>query len=208
MSDRPSNTDLARNVADLARTLEALQDELATPDRRRLGLPSPRDLLRFTSEVTIPATILVLETNVRVLRLLQRTIRTTSPESDATRDEGAAVRDRATALGRDALDGLDATLADLESALQGRPADGDAASLLEEARRLSTEVDAELAADRQGPTAVADSPTAGIEDSLGKSDPGHAGGGDPVEIDVEAELQSIKDDLDDDGEGGQDEGGL
>ena len=203
MSERGTDTELTREVGALIRTLEDLQDELDPGRRRRLGLPTPRDLLRFTSEVTIPATIIVLETNVRVLRLLQRTIRLTTGESGSGTEGRRSVRDRATALGRETLRGLDATLADLESAVEGTPTDDEAASLLAEARALRDEVDARLAAERDG--ADADAPGVGDGPSRGRDR-------ERVDVDVEAELQSIKDEVDDrdnaDGSGGDgDDGG-
>jgi hypothetical protein len=185
MSDRGTDTKLTREVGALIRTLEDLQDELDPGRRRRLGLPTPRDLLRFTSEVTIPATILVLETNVRVLRLLQRTIRLTTGEAETSTDASSGVRDRATALGRETLRGLDAALADLESTVEGTPSDDEAASLLAEARTLRDEVDARLAAEGE----LGDA--SGVED--GESSRRDR---ERVDVDVEAELQSIKDDID------------
>lgn len=194
MSDRATDSELARDVAALIRTLEDLQDELAPGERRRLGLPTPRDLLRFTSEVSIPAAILVLETNVRVLRLLQRTIRMSTGEDSSGAGGRAGVRERASTLGRDALRGLDATLSELETAVDGTPPSDDAASLLAEARRLRDEVDARLAADQ--PAAGAAGVQSGLDETLDRE---------PVDVDVEAELRSIKDEIDDE-DGGADDG--
>jgi len=164
--------DLPRLVGNLAETVQRLQSELE-PDRRPLGPPTPADLVRFTSEVTIPAIVLALETNIRALKLLQRTLRLASGRERAGGGTGEA-RDRAAALGRATLSRLDDALADLQTALEGRPPDDEARDLLAEARDLRAEIDDRLA---------------------GGTTDGGAGG--TVDIDVESELRSIKDDLDD-----------
>ena len=168
-------------VGELARTVQDLQSELE-PDRRLpLRPPTPRELTRFTSEVTIPALLLVLETNVRALKLLQRTLRLVDGRE---RTDSPGAREQVESLGRTTLNRLDDALADLQEALESRPPDDEARRLLDEARDLREEVDARLASesDTSGP-------------------PGTGEGGRPeadrVEIDVESELQSIKDDLDD-----------
>lgn len=193
MSEREPRGELARDVAALIRTLEDLQGELDPGNRQRMGLPTPRDVLRFTSEVTIPAAILVLETNVRVLRLLQRTIRMTAGDGADRASTGPAVRERAESLGRETLRGLDGVLDEVEAAIEGRPGDDEAAALLDEARRLRADVDAELGADLD----VSDA-------TLGGTDLDR----EPVDVDVEAELRSIRDEIDrDDGPGGGDADG-
>jgi hypothetical protein len=165
--------DLSDLVGELARTTEQLRDELDA-DGPRLRPPTPSELLRFTTEVTIPAIILALETNVRALRLLQRTLQFASgrePETGGTSKSGQA-RARAEALGRETLDRLDDALADLQDALAGRPPDDEARELLEETRALRAEVDQRLAGE--------------------EADENEA-----VDIDVDAELQSIKDSVED-----------
>lgn len=171
---------LREQVEDLAGTLADLESELREQRRR----PRLRDLVRFTREVTIPAVILVLRTNIETLRLLQRALALGDPERSG---RGTQLRERAEAAGRSALEELDGALEDLGDALSGRPQDGRARDLLEEARDLQAEVEAELS---RGPTAGS---------SPGSDDP------EGVDINVDAELQSIKDELDD--EGGEDRSG-
>ena len=96
MSDRDSGEDLSRLVAELVTTLEELEDELEPPDERPLRPPTPGEIRRFTSDVAIPGLILILESNIRALRLLQRALRL-SEGADRTRREteelGARARD-------------------------------------------------------------------------------------------------------------------
>lgn len=186
---RRDDPELARLASDLAKSLRALQRELE-PRRRGLAPPSPRTLLRFTDEVAIPAAILVLETNVRTLELLQRTIRLT--DTTDRRDAGDPTRgvpDRVARLGESGLARLDAVLSDLDDALEGRPDNDDARRLLDDARELRAEID-----DRLSGGAV-DGPT---ERSAADNPPGDASGESVTEvpIDVDAELRSIKDDVD------------
>lgn len=183
MSDRPADTDLIRLTTDLARSLRDLQRELEP--RRGPRPPTPRDLLRFTDEVAIPATILVLETNVRALRLLQRAIRL-ADGGQASNTE-TAVPERAADISRTTLQRLDSALADVQDAIEGRPTDDDARELLDEARALRDEIDDRLAAESPATDA-------GVDRAAGTAD------AEPTEVpvDVEAELQSIKDQMDDD----------
>lgn len=167
MSDR--DAELSTLFGELTGAVEQLQEELAQsngPPRP----PTPRQLATFTSEVTIPAIILVLETNIRALRLAQRALRIAEGRSTGT--DNSAVRQRATDVGNSALSRLDDALSDLSAALDGRPPDDEARELLTEARDLRSEIDDRL-----------DTTTTGDADS--------------VDIDVEAELRSIKDDIDD-----------
>jgi hypothetical protein len=179
---RPDGTDPADLVGDLARTVEELQTELGPRQGPPLRPPSPRDLARFTSEVTIPAIVLALETNVRALKLLQRTLRLATGEDPRPGAGGSAAHERAEALGRETLSRLDDALADLQDALEGRPPEDPARELLDEARSLRAEIDERMAAS---------------ESDLSADRPAEGG----VDVDVESELQSIKDDLDDDGDG-------
>jgi hypothetical protein len=181
MSDRPDDTDLIRLTTDLARSLRDLQRELEP--RRGPRPPTPRDLLRFTDEVAIPATILVLETNVRALRLLQRAIRLA--DGGRASDTETAVRERAADISRTTLERLDSALADVQDAIEGRPTDDDARELLDEARTLRDEIDERLASEATVPESQPDGH--GLETDATE-----------VPVDVEAELQSIKDQMDDD----------
>jgi len=179
MTDRSSDEDLAELVRELVRALRDLERELEAPDDRGPpGLPSLGNLRRFTSEVAIPGLILVLETNVRALRLLQRALELGDDAGRAS-EEAASLTDRATAASETTLERLDDALERLQHSVEGRPGDDDAAELLEEARDLRAEVQSRLA-----------------DHSDGSSD-----GSASQEIDVDAELESIRDEIDaDDGD--------
>lgn len=180
MSD--SRQDVATLVGDLARTVEELQSELEPDERPPLRPPTPRELTRFTSEVTIPAIVLVLETNVQALKLLQRTLRLATGEAgDGTASDA---RERAGEIGRKTLSQLDAAFADLQEALEGRPPDDRARELLDDARSIRGEIDDQLAASA-GDGRRRDQGREPVPDRK------------QVDIDVESELQSIKDDVDD-----------
>lgn len=173
MADRDADPDpgLSGQVADLRQTLEELETEV---DRDRpLRPPTPQELLRFTSEVTIPAIVLVLRTNIEALKLLQRTLRIADGRDSADR-----LQSRAESVATTALSQLDDTLSNLQSVVEGRPTDSRAEELLDDARDLRGEVERSLEAS-DGSTA---------EPST-------------VDIDVDEELRSIKDDLDDEDPG-------
>lgn len=185
MSDVDGDVELSRQLAQLVTALEELQSEIEPTERRRMGLPTPRDLLRVTSEVGIPAAIVVLETNVRVLKLLQRVLRMADGR-DPGAQSGGQVRDRATRLGQDALSRLDEALQDIQ-ATAAESENGEVSQRLAEVRELRNAVAESLAAEAESqPESLegVDSP----QESIG--------------IDVEAELDSIKSQIEDDGDDG------
>lgn len=182
MDDETGDADVARLAGDLARSLRDLR-RAVEPDPRRPRPPTPRELLRFTDQVAIPAAILVLETNVRALELLQRTIRLADGRAPTAEGDGKVVRERAADLSRTTLARLDDALADLQTAVDGRPPDDEARRLLAEARALREEVDHRLSESERGPGTAPESGTVGPDEA--------------VPVDVEAELRSIKDEVDD-----------
>lgn len=208
-SDQPaSGADLDALQADvraLEETLAELRDELdGSRTSSLLPAPSFRDLRWFTTEVSIPMTVLVLEANVRALRILQRALRS-APESGKATDSGvqdSAVGRRAADASVRALGRLDGALADLRSSAgaAGAGDGGNVTDLLDEAERLRERVRTEL--DRMEATR-----SRGREDWATASDPGDTPfhQEDAVAIDVEAELDSIRDQVEDENdEDGQD----
>ncbi|GGN89011.1 MULTISPECIES: DUF7547 family protein [Haloarcula] len=188
-----SGDDITALLTDLVRTLRDLETEMEpTTESGRPRPPTPKELLRFTSDVTIPAAILVLKTNVEALKLLRRALRMAEGRPTSTGSGASEVRRRATTLSKATLTRLDDALTDLQDAVEGRPQDEDARELLEEARELRSDLAEQLAETQD-------------DDTL-------EGGIDEVPVDVDAELESIKDDLedaengrDDDGDGGNDD---
>lgn len=179
MADRHED-DLEARLDDLEETLDALREEIeATRGPRRP--PRPREFARFTDEYVIPAAIAVMEANIRALEFLQAGIRAGEPERASGADD-RPTRDRAAGVGRASLERLDRALGELESALAGSglPASPEARELLGEARRLNDEVRERVAAGQRGPS------------------------DDAVRIDVESELDSIREEVS--GEDGPEDG--
>jgi hypothetical protein len=226
MSDDDTPRDDREELADLAADLESVLRDLRTeigPDRRRgpldsglrrgpLGFPrppEPRRVLRFADEVAIPATIAVLEANVKLLQALQRGIRMTE-SGRQVREEGSAIGDRAADVSRTTLDRLGSTLEDLQDATArgGTPESGPARELIEEARRLRDEIDQRLR-DAQGTTTLDDFQDRGERDDRDEPDdaePEAESAASEVHVDVDAELDSLKEqyaDEDEPPEGGE-----
>jgi hypothetical protein len=201
-----TETDLADAADDLAETLEALREELRTPPRGPLGLPRPPrpdELLALTERYTIPALITILETNIRLLELLAATIRlargrpidteTRLKASEFAVAGGREGVDRLAGASRTTLEKLDDALADLQEATAGgSPENSEAERLLTQARELRAEIDDRLADVDEPQRTDIDVRSDDADESTGES---------PSEsVDVDAELASLKEDVDDDGE--------
>lgn len=177
MADR-RREDVERRIDELEETLEALRAELEPP-RGPMGVPRPprpREFLRFADEFAIPAAIAVLEANVRALELLRTGIRVSDPER-AAEEAGRTVRDRAESARKATVEQLDRALSELERAMDGSglPRNREARELLVEARRLNREIGERVTeAERD------------VRE-------------DAVRIEVESELESIRDEVSDEG---------
>jgi hypothetical protein len=198
MSDADTDPELTALLSDLTGTLRELQEEVEPAGQSRL--PSPETLSQFTSEVAIPGLILVLETNIRTLQLLRRTIRIADGRDPTTDGTVSDVRTRAEEVGHATLTQLDGSLNDLQSALEERPPDDEARQLLSRARELHKEVAEQL--DER--TAVPDAEREGDAETV---DSDTDDGSEPVSIDVESELKTIKDNLDENGDEEVDDSG-
>jgi len=195
MSRSPDDSDIGPLVADLVRTLQDLEEEFQP--RTESGLPrppSPRELMRFTSDVGIPGVILLLRTNIEALKLLQRALRLAEGRPPTTGSGGSEVRQRAEQLSRTTLSRLDGALADLQDAVEGRPGDDDARELLDEARDLRADVEEKLADRTDGEAPPLDE--AGEDESTVAGSDADAVVDESVPVDVDAELRSIKDEFD------------
>ena len=222
MDDRERSHELADATAELAETLEALRTELTEPPEGPLGVPrppSPRELLRFTEQYTIPTTIALLEAAIRSLELLAAALRVADGRpADAVLDGAelpAGGRDRLATASRETLGRLDDALADLQSAARGEPSNPELARLLGEARELREEVDDRLSSAMDEPTrrSEGDGRGHGSETGHGRTDDVGVTTGnetkrtgpadtDTTEIDVDEELESIKRTVEEDAEEG------
>lgn len=206
MDDR--ERDLADAATELSETLEELREELQEPSRGPFGLPrppSPTELLRFTEQYTIPTVIALLEASIRALELLAAGLRVADGRPlDAARDRSnprannrpldaieRAGRDRLARTSQETLRRLDAALAELQSTAAGEPSDPELRQLLDEARKLRSEVDERLSA------AVSESAT-DTTDNEESREVEIRPPEDSVGIDVDEELASIKEDINDD----------
>lgn len=173
-----SDDDLTALVTDLVTTLQELETEVEpTTDSGLPRPPTPGELLRFTSDVTIPAVILVLKSNIEALKLLRRALRMAEGRPTSTGSASDEVRQRASNLSRATLSRLDGALTDLQQAVEGTPEDEEARELIQEAQQLRNQIRDRLADESDGGEAV---------------DPEQVT---DVPVDVDAELRSIKDDI-------------
>lgn len=222
MSSRRDD-DLVDLLDDLELTLSDLRDDLKRrPEgrrRRRFRPPTPGEVLRFTDEYTIPTVISILEANIRALELLQKLLHLANPER-TLRDGEDRTRRRVRNVRDGAVDGLDRALSELQRALSEAdlPDDPESRNIVEDARDLTAEVERRLGESRSGSrsrsarsrrTTDRDSRSGPVEIAIDEEPDGgetygtDSGGEreedevDNAEIDVESELQSIKDELDD-----------
>lgn len=180
MSSR-DDEDLAVLLADLEATLTELQSAIDDDVRSRRRPPTPGEILRFTEEYTLPTIIALLEATVRSLELLRAVLRLAGPgrTDDRLRERLASQRDPETVTFRDAL-------TDLREALSGAdlPEDSAASSILADARELTEEIDDRLDG-RSTDRSRAERDGVGIEVEEQDS------------VDVDAELSSIKESIED-----------
>ena len=213
--------DLELTLGDLPDELERRPES-----RRPLRPPTPSEILRFTDEYTIPTVISILEVNIRALELLQKLLRLANPEG-ALREGTDETRRRVRTVRGDAVDGLDRALSELQRALSEAdlPDDSESRDIIEDARSLTEEVERRIEESRSGSRSRSRrrSRSRPRSETTGRSsrDSSHRGRSGPVEIavdeepdggqdvetdepesvddeiDIESELQSIKDELDD-----------
>lgn len=186
--------------------------------------PSVADLFRFTEEYTLPTLIATLEATIRALELLRGTLRLVDPgrsafESPAGQRDASSVSrlgSGAAGVGREAVSSVERALSELEAALADSNVPDDRASdeLLGDARDLSAEVRERLeAAQGSGTTGRAERETGApsgreaaepgadgvrievIDDAGAGNDDDGRGDEDRPEVDVEAELESIRHDV-------------
>lgn len=216
---RDRDDELADLLGELADTLRRLEAEVG-PDRPRRGPfglpppPSPRDVMRFTGEYAIPTAIAVLEVNVRILELVGAALRAgaTAEESRQRRGE---VADR---LRGETVSQLERALAEIQRAVEegNLPQTPEVREIVEEARRLNADIreyvreaDETVEDERQAERRVERRPERwserGTSIPIDGGDEGEDAEDGGVEIDVEEELESIKEGMANDGDDAGDE---
>jgi hypothetical protein len=183
---RSDDRDLRELLEDLDETLGRLRTELdgeaaRPPDEARRSTPRPPtvgELVRFTEEYTIPTTIAVLEATVAALELLRGLLGLASPDE---RDRGIG------RAGDAALDGVEQTFSELRRALREAdlPEDPETRGVVTEARELTDAVERQIEASRR---AEGGGRERGVAIEVSEA----------AESDVESELRSLKEDLDQD----------
>lgn len=209
-------TDLESTLVELRRELDDEGAEEPTIPRGLpgAGRPAPRpprlsEVLRFTEEYTIPTLISVLETNIRLLRLGGAALRALDPERSTVRDAGDSAVNRAIDAGRGlSTDRLAEGLSDLNEAVAGTEApDPEARKLLNDAEELSAEIQDRLR--KSGRTGRSERSGSGddavhIDVTRSDEDPDESEGvdegdseesADAPEPDVDAELDSIREEV-------------
>lgn len=185
MSSRDdTDEELAALLADLERTLTELRSAVDEDVRRRRRPPTPGEILRFTEEYTIPTLIALLEATVQSLELLRAVLRLAGlrPTDDRLRERLQAPDAPDAATLRDAI-------TELRTALSGAnpPEESAAESVLSDARALTDEIDDRLADETESERTSA--PAEGVAIDVQEED---------ETVDVDAELESIKESLADD----------
>lgn len=219
MSDR-SDRETAELLDELEATLDALREEVDGRGGRRRGPPTPADLLRFTERHTIPTLVATLEATIEALELVRELLRLADPERSDGRARADEAGDRLGRAGESAAAGAERVLGDLRRALAAEelPADSPARDLVAEARDLSAEVEARLREAREDAARRASDDggvvridvtaegegsegdgneegegNVGSEGDEGAEEESEEGAG--AEVDVDAELESIRDEV-------------
>lgn len=145
--DDPRDRDeLQAQLDELSETLSALKRELRSEQRRTPPKPpSLSELLRFTEQYTIPTLIALLEATIQSLELLRRTLRLADP-TRAAREEGERARGRLDQVGTEAGAQLAGALAELRTALSETdlPENSESRQLIDDARGLTGEIESRL----------------------------------------------------------------
>lgn len=182
---------LTEAVEELADTLEALQYELSNTSHQPRGIPKPpsiRDILRFTERYAIPTIITILQANIKMLELLAAVLRATDGNKISE-----SHRSQVEQISQTTLRSLDSALSDLQQAVEGgEPSSPEVKRLLTEAQSLREEINSKLTAataenDGRETEQFQDSSSQSMESDQDTT----------VEIDVDSELESIKEELDD-----------
>lgn len=209
-----SDRETAELLDELESTLAALRDEVGDDNRRRRRRPpTPVELLRVTERHTIPTLVATLEATVQALELVRELLRLVDPER--SRDRGDAAGDRLGEVGESAAAGAERVLVDLRRALAAEelPDDEATRTLVSDARALAEEVETRLREARReagrsdGRRASDDRRASGDRGGVSidvtpegehAEDEAEGTGESETMLDVDAELESIRDEVRDD----------
>ncbi|WP_181684564.1 DUF7547 family protein [Halorhabdus salina] len=134
-------------VGELVRTLQELQRTVKAGPQHRRGLDRLR---QFTTEVTIPATILILQTNIKMLQLLQRALKL-ADDTDRPAEESTAP-----AVGQSVVDRIDEALSEVQSRIDTESGDERTRELLSDAQRLNRRLEQQLPEDAEDDAVAVD----------------------------------------------------
>lgn len=184
MADDRADAELEDRLGALEQQLDELMAELQTrpnPPRGPFGLPrppSPREVLRYTDQYAIPTAVTILQTQIQLLELLQQTIRL-AERGDRAVSHAESTRAQAEVAAKETISRIEQAVRDLQDALtgEGLPADDQMNQLLQDIQRLNAELEESLETSTKADAAIAD---------------GH-------QVDVESELEAIKDEVNSDG---------
>lgn len=190
--------DLADELAELERSVRHLQEELKSRSPRGpLGLPrppSPGEVLQFTEESAIPALIAILEAHVRMLEAIQHGIRLARTGESSTRSAAQTVD----AVNEETINQLDRLVETIQEVAGALPKNDQARAVLSEAEELRDTIEERV---EEAKKSVEEQPS---EDQIDSTEFGESQDR-PETIDIDAELQSIKRQLNDHGEDDENE---
>ncbi|KAB7512857.1 hypothetical protein DM867_11720 [Halosegnis rubeus] len=180
MSD--AEDDLSPTVRELADRLREFRDRADASD----------GVLQFTERYAIPTAIAGLEANIRALEALAGAIRLLQGTEETTA--------RARARREAAVETVDRAVEDVTAALRGDPTDPEARELLQEVRDLRAEirdrVDGRLPAEETEEAGDPEQTPIGEGVQIPVTDAtASEGGEDGTNIDVEGELETIRDEV-------------
>lgn len=198
---RRDDEELAELLDELEATLSALRVELGESGRRtrpRRRPPTPGEFLRFTEEYTIPTVVAVLEATIRSLELLRQVLRVANPDRPSA-PEALRRRSPGGDASEAAMASVERAVAELRTALSEAdlPADAESRDIVEDARELSAEIGSRVAESRQegrNPESPAERRDSDITIDVREEDDGD----EEAPVDIDAELRSIRDELDGD----------
>lgn len=229
--DGDDREELDERVAELEARLRDLRTEMTRPPEGPMGLPrppTPREVLSFTGEYAIPTVIAILEANIRALEMLQQVVRVIDPNHSVTKEGRERLESRAADASRATLDRLEGALGEIETAIEegDLPREGEARDILQDARRINRDIrdrvrESSERADEVRAERRRDLDRESRESRLDDDDfddrgttielDGTDGDADEEDddrgqVDVDAELRSIKDEIDGtDGDGTDDD---